>query len=63
MWELAKNSDYQCLPSDKHPLRSLLVVLATPPKGHQDFSELVRSYNARPPFNISSPDWRFRKVS
>ena len=63
MWELAHYSDYECQASDVNPLRSLLVVMATPPRGHDAFSRLVRTYNERPPFNITSPGWwPFKKV-
>ncbi|KAF0304218.1 Receptor-type guanylate cyclase Gyc76C [Amphibalanus amphitrite] len=63
MWELAHYSDYECQASDVSPLRSLLVVMATPPRGHDAFSRLVRTYNERPPFDITSPGWwPFKKV-
>ena len=66
MWDLVKLSDYECQPSDYHPLRSLLVVVPTPPQktDNEEFSGQVRRYNNRPPFSFSSPDWwNFKKVS
>ena len=61
MWQLAQDADYECRASDIHPLKSLLVVRATPPSKH-NFSELVRQYNKLPPFNFTNPDWKFQKV-
>ncbi|XP_037083343.1 receptor-type guanylate cyclase Gyc76C-like isoform X2 [Pollicipes pollicipes] len=58
MWELIRNQDYHCQWADWGLLRGLLVVLATPPQGdYHYFTERVREYNKRPPFNITQPDW------
>lgn len=55
LWETGK---MQCDESEtfKRRARSLLVVVSTPPtENYENFTKIVREYNAKEPFNFTTP--------